>query len=52
MFHKFAIQLDDFGHNEVDILYQGRTCIVECSKLLIPAMKERKQELAQNTVSD
>jgi len=26
--------------------------IVECSKLLIPAMKERKQELTQNTVSD
>jgi len=25
--------------------------IVECSKLLIPAMKESKQELTQNTVS-
>jgi len=26
-FPKFAIQLDDSGHNEIDILYQGRTCM-------------------------
>jgi len=50
-FPKLAIQPNDSGHNEVDILYQVERVwnIVEYSKLLIPAMKERKQELTQNT---
>jgi len=49
MFYKFAIQLDDSGHNEVDILYQGRTCMEHCGVLKIANSCNEREETRTNT---
>ena len=33
---KLSIQPDDYGHNEFDIFYQGRTCTEHSRVLKIP----------------
>jgi len=46
---KFAIQPDDSRHNEVDILYQGRTCMEHCGMLKIANSCNEGEETRTNT---
>ena len=48
-FPKFAIQSDDSGHNEVDIIYQGRTCMEHCGVLKITNSYNEREETRTNT---
>ena len=48
-FPKFAIKLDNFGHKEVDILYQGRTCMEYYGVLKIANSCNEKEETRTNT---
>jgi len=48
-FPNFAIQLDNSRHNEVDILYQGRTCILHCGVLKIVNSCNEGDETKNNT---
>jgi len=42
------IQLDNFGHNEVEILYQGRTCMEHCGVLKIANFYNEREETRTN----
>ena len=46
---KFAIQPDNLGHNEVDIFYQGRTCMEHCGVLKIANSCNEREETRTNT---
>ena len=43
-FPKFSNQPDNSGHNEVDILYQGRTCMEHCGVLKIANSCNEREE--------
>jgi len=46
---KFAIQHDNSGHNEIDIFYQGRTCIEHSRVLKIANFYSEREETRTNT---
>ena len=46
---KFAIQPDNFTHNEVDIFYQGPTCMENSGVLKIPNYYNEREETRTNT---
>jgi len=46
---KFAIQPDNFGHNKIDIFYQGRTCMEHSGVLRIPNSCSEREETRTNT---
>jgi len=48
-FSKFAIQLDNSGHNEIDIIYQGRTCMEHCEVLQNANSCTEREETRTNT---
>ena len=46
---KFAIQPDNSRHNEVDIFYQGRTCMEHSRVLRIPNSCREREKTRTNT---